>query len=164
MVEKIEKSIKTLKLAAEMSLEYYGKPMILCYSGGKDSDVLLHLAKSCLKPTEFEVLNSHTSCDAPETVRHIRKVIEECRGKGIAASIRYPEYKGEPMTMWKLIPIEMAPPTRIQRYCCRILKETSTPNRMACLGVRADESSGRKGRDVFGTRGGHTRKSYLFFA
>lgn len=86
MVDKIEKSKKTLRLAAEMSQAYYGKPLIVTYSGGKDSDVLLHLSKSCLKPTEFEVLNSHTSVDAPETVYHIRKVLEECR-RGVSRQI-----------------------------------------------------------------------------
>lgn len=43
--EKIEKSEKALKLAAEMSNEYYNAPLIITYSGGKDSDVMLHLAE-----------------------------------------------------------------------------------------------------------------------
>ena len=38
--DKIEKSRKVLRLAAEMSQTYYGKPLIVTYSGGKDSDVL----------------------------------------------------------------------------------------------------------------------------
>ena len=161
--EKIEKSKKTLRLAAEMSHTYYGKPMILCYSGGKDSDVLLHLAKSCLAPSDFEVLNSHTSVDAPETVYHIRKVLEECRRGGIEANIRYPKDKdGNPLTMWRLIPQKKMPPTRTVRYCCAALKETSTPNRMACLGVRAAESTKRRGREAFGVRGGSLRQATFF--
>lgn len=70
--------------------------------------------------------------------------------------------KDEPMTMWKLIPIEGMPPSRLQRYCCRILKETSTPNRLAALGVRADESNGRKGRDTFGIRSGSYAEAKFF--
>jgi hypothetical protein len=54
--KRIEKSVRVLKLAAEMSREYYGKPMIICYSGGKDSDVLLHLAETYLGKEDFEVL------------------------------------------------------------------------------------------------------------
>ena len=78
--ELIERSKKILTLAADMSKTYYGKPLIITYSGGKDSDVLLHLAESCLKPDEFEVLNSHTTVDAPETVYHIRETFERLRG------------------------------------------------------------------------------------
>jgi len=77
---KIDKTIESLKLAVEMSKEFYRKPLIITYSGGKDSDVLLDIARKCLKPDEFEVLNSHTSVDAPETVYHIREVFDEVRG------------------------------------------------------------------------------------
>lgn len=78
--ELLEKSKQALILAKDMSFRFYDKPLIITYSGGKDSDVLAHLAKSCLKPNEFELLNSHTSVDAPETVYHIRKVFNEVRG------------------------------------------------------------------------------------
>lgn len=77
---KIEKSKEVLRLARDMSLEYYGKPLVLTYSGGKDSDVMLDLAIKTLKPDEFEVINSHTSVDAPETVYHIRDVFNRVRG------------------------------------------------------------------------------------
>lgn len=76
---KIDKTIESLKLASEMSKEFYNKPLIITYSGGKDSDVLLDIARECLKPDEFEVLNSHTSVDAPETVYHIREVFNDVR-------------------------------------------------------------------------------------
>ena len=59
--EKIRDSKEVLTLAAQISKEYYHKPLIITYSGGKDSDVLLQLAMECLKPDEFEVLNSHTT-------------------------------------------------------------------------------------------------------
>ena len=158
--EKIEKSVKALKLAAEMSKTYYGLPMILCYSGGKDSDVLLHLAVQSLNADDFEVLNSHTSVDAPETVYHIRDVFKNLNDRGIKASIYYPTDKdGKRITMWNLIPKKQMPPTRLQRYCCAVLKEVSTPNRMAVLGVRADESAKRKGRDIFGVWGGGVQGS-----
>ena len=81
--QKIEDSKNVLKLASEMSLEYYHKPLILTYSGGKDSDVLLQLAIECLKPTDFEVLNSHTTVDAPETVYYIRDRFKELEKMGI---------------------------------------------------------------------------------
>ena len=83
MEEKIEASKKVLRLASEMSLHYYNKPIVICYSGGKDSDVILRLAMDCLRPDEFEVLHSVTTLDAPQTNLHINKVFEELKRKGI---------------------------------------------------------------------------------
>lgn len=38
------KAIERIKLASSMSLHNYEKPLLLTYSGGKDSDLLLDLA------------------------------------------------------------------------------------------------------------------------
>lgn len=146
-----------------MSRIYYNNKLIICYSGGKDSSVLLHLAESCLKPEEYMVLNSHTTVDCPETVYFIRNEFKRLNEKGVETEIVYAKYPdGTPITMWNLIPRKLMPPTRLVRYCCQYLKETSTPNRLACLGVRASESSKRKGRDIFGIRGGTTGKLHFF--
>jgi phosphoadenosine phosphosulfate reductase len=161
---KIEKSKEVLRLARDMSLEYYGKPLVLTYSGGKDSDVMLDLAIKALKPSEFEVINSHTSVDAPETVYHIREVFTRVREGGTECTVHYPRDKdGKQITMWNLIPRKQIPPTRLARYCCAVLKEASTPNRICAVGVRASESSGRKGRDTFAILG-RTKAQGLFFS
>ena len=143
-----------------MSHAYYGEKLIVAYSGGKDSDVVLRLAEECLG-TDFEVLNSHTTVDAPQTVRHIEKVFKRLNEKGIKTIYRnrFPVEH----TMWELILKKKFPPCRNIRYCCAILKETGTDGRFAALGVRAAESSNRQGRDMFGIRGG-TKQSGLFFA
>jgi len=152
--KKIQDSYDILRLAAKMSKLYYQKPLILTYSGGKDSDVMLQLAIECLQPDEFEVLNSHTSVDAPETVWYIRDKFKELNAQGIKATVQIPRYKdGRQKTMWNLIIKKQIPPTRLMRYCCQELKETSTPNRFVAIGVREAESNGRKGRDAFGVRG-----------
>ena len=162
--EKIAKAKKALRLAAEMSETYYKNPLIVTYSGGKDSDVLLNLAESCLKPTQFEVLNSHTTVDAPETVRHIRETFKRLDAAGVKTTIDYHvQEDGTRLTMWNLIPKKLMPPTRIVRYCCQVLKETGTPNRLCALGVRAAESTKRQGRDTFSTRGGHIQRRKVFF-
>lgn len=85
-------------------------------------------------------------------------------GGGIEARIDYKKDKdGKPITMWRLIEEKKIPPTRIARYCCQVLKETATQNRMAVVGVRASESTKRQGRDSFGTRGGaHTTRLCFF--
>ena len=100
MTDKEQKAGEAIKLAASMSKEYYGRPLIITYSGGKDSDVMLSIAESVLKPSEFEVLNSHTTVDAPQTVWHIRDVFKRLNDKGVKTTIKMPHYKdGTPMTM-----------------------------------------------------------------
>ena len=160
---KIKESMRALKLAAEMSRIYYQKPLIIAYSGGKDSQVLLYLAESCLKNDEYEVMNSHTTVDAPETVYFIREEFERLEKKGVHTFIDYhKDENGNNVTMWNLIPQKYMPPTRIVRYCCSVLKESGTPNRICALGVRSAESSKRQGREVFGIRGGTTGKLHFF--
>lgn len=149
--EKINKSYEVLKTAAKVSKTYYHAPLIVTYSGGKDSDVLLKLAMECLDEEDFEVLNNHTTVDAPETVYYIRDKFKKLNEIGIKATIRYPHYEdGRPKTMWSLIVDRQIPPTRLARYCCKELKETTTPNRMKATGVRKAESFNRRGRNVFG--------------
>ena len=154
---KIEKSKAVLKLASEMSEHYYHKPIIICYSGGKDSDVLLHLALDTLKTSEFEVLHSITTVDSPITNRYVNDTFKSLTEQGVKCSKTIPK-----TNMWDLIVEKKYPPTRTVRYCCAELKEAHTPNRVAVIGVREDESTKRKGRDVFGVRGGSYSEATFF--
>lgn len=79
------KAIERIKTASEMSMQYYQKPLICTYSGGKDSDVMLELFRR--SGVTFEVHNSHTTADAPQTVYHIRKVFRELELQGIRCNI-----------------------------------------------------------------------------
>lgn len=143
--EKVARSIEQMKLAAAMSERYYGKPIMLCYSGGKDSDVLLDVAMH--SGVEFEVEHSLTSVDAPETIYHIRDVFSKLRDDGIDAHIAIPRYRdGSRKTMWNLIARKGMPPTRICRYCCGELKEVAGRNRAIATGVRRAESAKRSKR------------------
>lgn len=143
-----QKSIERIKTASEMSLHYYRKPLVCTYSGGKDSDVMLELFKRSGIP--FEVHNSHTTADAPQTVYHIRKVFRELELQGIKCDIDYHvQPDGSRITMWNLIPRKLMPPTRKVRYCCSVLKETGCANRMIATGVRWNESRNRKDRTSF---------------
>lgn len=159
----IEESYRILKLASEMSKEYYHKPLIITYSGGKDSDVMVQLALECLANTDFEVLNSHTTVDAPETVYYIRERFKELNEKGVKTTIRLPRDKdGNLTSIWKMIVDKQLPPTRLARYCCKELKETSTPNRLVATGVRSDESINRRNRDSFSIRGRTKEEAYHY--
>lgn len=146
-MDKEKKAIERIKIASEMSLHHYKKPLVCTYSGGKDSDVLLELFKRSGIP--FEVHNSHTTADAPQTVRHIQKVFRGLESEWIKCEIEMPTYKGEPTSMWKLIPEKLMPPTRLVRYCCSVLKETGCANRYIATGVRWDESTARMQREEF---------------
>ena len=44
MADLIDTAIDRLQAASDMSLAIYQKPLSICYSGGKDSEVLLDLA------------------------------------------------------------------------------------------------------------------------
>jgi len=127
-----------------MSERYYSKPLLICYSGGKDSDALLGIA--ALAGIDYEVMHSLTTVDAPETVKHVRQTFARLEASGVHCEIRRPEFKGKPVTMWTLIPEKKMPPTRLVRYCCRVLKETGGAGRAIATGVRRSESSKRQGR------------------
>lgn len=143
-----QKAIERIKTASEMSLHHYGQPIVCTYSGGKDSDVMLELFKRSGIP--FEVHNSHTTADAPQTVYHIREVFRDLELQGIKCTIDYHVREdGKRLTMWNLIPKKLMPPTRLVRYCCAELKETGCANRMIATGVRWAESTKRKDRATY---------------
>lgn len=126
--EKELKAIERLK-AFEPDDGYY-----LCYSGGKDSDVIRILAQ--LAGVKHEVVHNLTTVDAPETVRYVKSV-----GARIDRAT-YPD--GSPKTMWNLIVKKHMPPTRLVRYCCSELKEAGGKGRVKITGVRWAESNNRK--------------------
>ena len=160
MSDKEQKAIQRIKMASEMSLHHYGKPLVCTYSGGKDSDVMLELFRRSGIP--FEVHNSHTTADAPQTVRHIRETFRRLELEGIKCDIEMPTYKGERTSMWKLIPQKLMPPTRLVRYCCSVLKETGCKNRYIATGIRWDESTNRKNRGEFEKPGKNKRELEKF--
>lgn len=141
-MDKEQMAIARLQDAARLSLHRYGKPLLITYSGGKDSQVLVALAER--SGIDFEVVNSHTTADAPETVYFIREQFRKMEGCGINCTIEKPRYKGKPTSMWLLIPQKMMPPTRLVRYCCAVLKENTGRDRFIATGVRWAESTRRK--------------------
>lgn len=136
-------AIERLRMASDMSLRLYKQPLVITYSGGKDSDVLLHLAGAAGIP--YEVLHILTTADAPETVWHVRDTFRRLELAGVKCTIDTRRTSdGGNVTMWNLIPRNSVPPTRINRYCCRELKETGGKGRFIATGVRWAESARRK--------------------
>lgn len=143
-----QRAISRLRIASEMSLKYYGTPLVVTTSGGKDSSACVELALRGGIP--FEVQHNHTTADAPETVRFVRQEFSRLEALGVKCTIHYPTYKGKRTSMWDLIPQKLMPPTRLMRYCCSVLKENSCNDRMIATGVRWAESTSRaKKRGIF---------------
>lgn len=138
-----QSAFEALRFASAQSLKLYKQPLIITYSGGKDSDVLLRLAEN--SGISFEVLHSLTTADAPETVYHVRKTFRLLEEKGIPTKVDcHVQPDGKRLTMWNLIPKKMVPPTRMVRYCCAALKEGGGKGRFIATGVRWAESVKRK--------------------
>ena len=113
--ERIEKTVTRIHHAADIAAQM-GNVLILAYSGGKDSDVLLDIvSKSSVR---FVVEHNHTTVDAPETVYHIREVFNELQRKGIECKINMPpeietaDGKRVRANMWNLIVKKQMPPMR----------------------------------------------------
>lgn len=113
---KVTQSIKLLQVACR------GKKVELAYSGGKDSDVILQLAKDA--GIDFVPIYKMTTIDPPGTIQH---------AKENGCEIRRPE-----KTFFQLVR-EKGLPSRFARFCCRYLKEYKIMD-TAILGVRRAES------------------------
>ena len=136
-------AIERLKAASDMSLRLFEKPLVITYSGGKDSDVMLHLAEKSGIP--FEALHSLTTADAPETVRHVYDTFHRLEEKNVKCTVdKHVQPDGSRVTMWNLIPRKLIAPTRSVRYCCAELKEGGGKGRFIATGVRWAESTARR--------------------
>ena len=123
--DKVSLAIKRLK-AFEPPEGYF-----VAFSGGKDSQCVYHLCK--MAGVKFDAHYSVTSVDPPELIRFIRKNYPDVIFE------RHHDSNGKPITMWSLIPEHGTPPTRLIRYCCEQLKETSGAGRVTVTGVRQAE-------------------------
>lgn len=151
-MDKVDIAIERLRVASDMSLAVYQQPLIITDSGGKDSSVLVDLALKAKIPCEIQ--HSHTTADAPETVRFVREKFKRLEADGQKVHISYPVYRGHRTSMWALITEYRMAPTQLVRYCCKILKEQVGKERMIATGVRWAESVNRKNNSgIYQTQG-----------
>lgn len=97
----------------------------LSYSGGKDSDVILELAK--MAGIKYRAIYKNTTIDPPGTIAHAKEA---------GAEILPPK-----KTFFEIVR-EKGMPTRWRRFCCSILKEYKICDR-AVQGIRRSESTKR---------------------
>ena len=128
--EKIEKAIETLRLYEPAALKYSADGYWLCDSYGKDSCVILDLAKR--SGVKFKAHHNLTTIDPPELIYFGREHHPE-------TIVHRPA-----IPLLKMVETTNGLPTRLRRWCCREYKEASNGYSVAILGIRASESARRK--------------------
>lgn len=121
--KKVERAIRLLQSAGKN-----GRFIEVSYSGGKDSDVILELAR--MSGINFRAIYKNTTIDPPGTIKHVKEQ---------GAEIIRPK-----QTFFQLI-AKSGFPTRRARFCCQILKEYKVLD-YAVQGIRRSESTARAKR------------------
>ena len=106
----------------------YDGEIEVAYSGGKDSDVILQLAKEA--GIRYRAIYRNTTIDPPGTIVHVERM---------GAEIRRPKE-----TFFQLV-AKKGFPNRFSRFCCEKLKEYKIMGK-CIMGVRKSESSKRNER------------------
>ena len=117
--KKINQSIRLLQ---QVQKAHPDDVIEIAYSGGKDSDVILQLAKEA--GIRYEAIYKNTTIDPPGTIRHAQEM---------GATIIRPK-----RTFGELIQ-KKGLPSRFARFCCQELKEYKVRD-VAVMGVRRSES------------------------
>ena len=125
--KKVDRAIKLIQSAAKIA-KSHGQPLELCYSGGKDSDVILELAK--MSGVEYRAIHKVTTIDPAGTIKHAKE-----NGCEIVT----------PKQNFLSLLASHGMPSRRNRFCCKHLKEYKILD-YAILGIRAEESNSRKER------------------
>lgn len=122
--KKVNAAIKLLQSVSES----YGDVIEVAYSGGKDSDVILQLAKE--SGINFRAIYKNTTIDPPGTIKHAEEM---------GVEILRPKYN-----FFQLI-TQRGYPSIQRRYCCQVLKEYKVLDK--CVqGIRREESAKRANR------------------
>lgn len=122
--EKINRAIRLIQAGAKAA-ERHGQPLEICYSGGKDSDVILELAK--MSGVNYRAIYKNTTIDPPGTIKHVRE-------KGVEVM--------QPQMTFRQLLEKKGLPSRKRRFCCEYLKEYKVLD-YRVIGVRRDESNTR---------------------
>lgn len=128
ITEKLQKKIdRSIRLLQSVQKRYDGE-IEIAYSGGKDSDVILQLAKEA--GIRYRAIYRNTTIDPPGTIAHVRRM---------GAEILRPKE-----TFFQLV-AKKGFPNRFSRFCCEKLKEYKVMDK-CIMGVRKSESSKRNER------------------
>lgn len=128
ITENLQRKIdRAIRLLQSVQKRYDGE-IEIAYSGGKDSDVILQLAKEA--GIRYRAIYRNTTIDPPGTWGHVREMgVEILRAK--ASFFHLVAQKGFP--------------SRFSRFCCEKLKEYKVLDK-SVIGVRKAESRKRNER------------------
>ena len=119
--KKVSQAVKLLQVCYKAA----GEPLEIAYSGGKDSDVILELAK--MAGIEYQAIYKNTTIDPPGTIKHaMENGVEIRRPKEAFCSLM--KRKGYPSSL--------------RRFCCEVLKEYKILDN-SVMGIRKCESTKR---------------------
>lgn len=129
---KIDHSIKLIQRAEATALRYREDGFFVAFSGGKDSQVLLHLTQ--VAGVKYTAQYNLTTLDPPENVHFIKQF--------------YPtvEIVRPDKTFHQICRHHKMLPTQWTRFCCKELKESSNAHAVTLTGVRRGESARRSHR------------------
>lgn len=127
---KIDNSIKLLQKAEKLALAMQpNEGFHLSFSGGKDSQTILELAK--MAGIKYKAYYYATTIDPAENVSFIKQY--------------YPDVTFlVPKESFLHLVSKKGLPTRQHRFCCTILKETQGLGSVVLTGVRKEESTKRQ--------------------
>lgn len=125
--KKVERAIRLIQAAGAKAKER-GQPLEICYSGGKDSDVILELAR--MSGADIRPIYKNTTIDPAGTLKHVKE-------RGVEVM--------QPKMSFRQVIANRGMPSRWRRFCCEVLKEYKVLD-YAVVGVRRDESRARKDR------------------
>ena len=118
---KIDRSIRLLQSVQKG----YDGEIEVAYSGGKDSDVILQLAKEA--GIRYRAIYKNTTIDPPGTIAHVKRM-------GV-------EIRRTKRSFFQII-AQKGIPSRFTRFCCSELKEYKILDK-CIIGVRKEESAKR---------------------
>ena len=143
--KKVEQAVKLLQVCCKAA----GEPLEIAYSGGKDSDVILELAK--MSGIEYRAIYKNTTIDPPGTIKHVKENGVEIR---------------RPKDSFFSMMSKRGYPNRYKRFCCSVLKEYKILDN-SVMGIRKCESTKRAKRyteptacRIYGSKKNHVNAIY----
>ena len=147
--KKILYSIDLIRKSEKMALRLDPEDgFYLAMSGGKDSQVLYHIAK--MAGVRFKPHMNLTSVDPPEVIRFVKT--------------QYPDVEliKPRMSIYEMAKKKYFLPTQRIRWCCAEYKEMSGAGKLTLVGVRKQESARRAKRGEISTniKGKRTEETF----
>ena len=156
----VEYNTKIIRKSEEESVEYVRKikkefklPMLVSFSGGKDSLVTLSIIQQAFPKDEYKVMFVDTGIEFPETIKYVKDVSVELGFKDQLITEKVPTE-----LFWDAFD-KFGPPGRDFRHCCKfaklapiqkaISKEFNNEKCLSFVGQRRYESFRRAVSDIW---------------